>query len=278
MPSNRVRRDDGAVIVTSRVARQTNRWVRFAKVTVQVVSAVADEVTIAPGVLRDQGSRLEAVCGAREALRHVPADWGFHRVDVVDAVTTEVDTGVGDVYEVTARAVREALSLVPSLFTGFSDPQIVAGWLRERIGEQLAGVTEARYWNNGERDPDAASLVHAWLHFEHRPPTQLHGCGDDLQLSIADPYPSYDMDQLGEVRVASAAVPDLLAMVVGRRLTDAAVILGPADRPACAGLLLRLDDVTVTIGTLGDEWVLALDEPAADLAPFWHLQPWIRQD
>jgi hypothetical protein len=212
MLCNRVRRDDGAVMVTSRVARQTNRWVRFAKVTVQVVPAVANEVTIAPGVLRDQASRLEAACGAREALGHVPADRGFHRVDVVDAVTTEVDTGVGDVYEVTARAVREALSLDPSLLTGFSDPQIVAGWLRERIGAKLAGVTEARYWISGKRDPDAASLVHAWLHFEHRPPTQLHGCGDDLQLSIADPYPGYDMDRFGEVRVASAAVPDSLAM------------------------------------------------------------------
>jgi hypothetical protein len=271
------RRDDSAVIVTSRVARQTSRWVRFAEVTVQVTSAVADEVTIAPGILRDQALRWEAVCGAHEALRRVPADRGFHRVDVVDVVTTEVDTGVGDVYEATARAVREALSLDPSLITGFSDSQMVASWLRERIGEQLAEVTEARYWNSGERDPDADSLVHAWLHFEHRPPTQLHGCGDDLQLGIAEPYSGYDMDQFGEVRVAPTAGPDLLATMVGRRLNDAAVILGPSDRPACAGLLLRLDDVTVTIGTLGDEWVLALDEPPAQLAQAWHLQPWITQ-
>ncbi|MBB4956608.1 hypothetical protein [Micromonospora polyrhachis] len=266
------------MIATSRVARQTNRWVRFAAVTVQVFPAVADEVTVAPGVLHDEAQWQEAVCGAHEALRHVPTGRGRHRVTVVDALTTEVDTGAGDVYEATAQAVRLALSLDPSPFASFSDPRMVTSWLRDRIGRRLVEVTEARYWNNGERDPDtAASLVHSWLHFDHRPPTQLHGCGDDVQLSIADPYLGYEMGQFGEVRVASAAVPDLLAGAVGRRLTDAAIILGPHDRPACAGLLLRLDEVKVAIGTFGDEWVLALDEPPTRLAPYWRLQPWIMQ-
>jgi hypothetical protein len=63
-----------AVIATSRVARQTSRWVRFAAVTVQVVPALADEVMVAPGVLRDEAQRQEAVCGAHEALRHALLD------------------------------------------------------------------------------------------------------------------------------------------------------------------------------------------------------------
>lgn len=128
-------------------------------------------------------------------------------------MTTEVDTSVGDVYEATARAVHQALSVGPSLFAGFGDAQMMASWLRDRIGHRLLEVTEA--------------------------------------------------------------APDLLADAVGRRLTDAAVILGPFDRPACAGLLLRLEGITIAIGTLGDEWVLALDQPPAHLAPYWRIGPWI---
>lgn len=239
---------------------------------------MADEITFAPGVLRDEVLRQEAMCGAHDALRHVPAERGRHRVTVVDAVTTEVDTGVGDMYEATARAVQQAFSLDPSPHFGFSDPRMVADWLRDLIGRQLVEVTEARYRNNDERDPDtAASLIHVWLHFDHRPPTQLHGCGDDLQLSTAEPYRGYYMNQFGEVRVASAALPDLLAEAVGRQLADAAVILGPFDRPICAGLLLRFDDVDIAIGTLADEWILARGEPLAHLAASWRLQPWILQ-
>jgi hypothetical protein len=231
-----------AVIATSRIARQTGRWTRLATVTVDVVPAATDEVTIAPDVLRGDNLRYEAVLGAFEALHHVPADRGSHRVAVINAVTSEVDTGAGDVYEATAQAVRTALSLDTSQPVGFGDPRLVAGWLRDRIGRRLVEVTESRHWYQGERDPDtAASLIHAWLHFDHRPPTQLHGCGDDLRLSIGDPYPGYDMDQYGEIRVTPASTPDLLAGVVGRRLNDAAVIVGQFGRQTCAGLLLRLD-------------------------------------
>lgn len=267
-----------AVIATSRVARQTNQWARFAVVTVEVVPAATDDVVVAQGALRDEAFRREAVCAAYRALRHVPAGRGAHRVTVIHTVTSQVDTGVGDVYEATTRAVREALSLNPSLPVGFSDPQLVAGWLRERIGRRLVQVTEARHWYNGERDPDtAASLIHAWLHFDQRPPTELHRHGDDLQLSAADPYPGYDMDQYGEVRVAPAGAPDLLADAVGRHLNDAAVILGPFSRPTCAGLLLRLDDVDLVIGTFCDEWVLALNQPPSHLAPYWRPQRWLTQ-
>jgi len=153
---------------------------------------------------------------------------------------------------------------------------MVADWLRDRIGLRLVGVTEARHWYRGARDPDTAvGLVHVWLHFEHGPPVQLHGVGDDLELSLEDPYSGYDMEEAGEVRVAAAAVPDLLAGVIGRRLTDAAVILAPFGRAICAGLLLRLDGFEVVIGTLGDEWVLAAGRPPAHLPPCWSPQPWI---
>ena len=63
-----------AVIATFRVARQTSRWARFAAVTVEVVSAIADEVTVADGVLGEEALRHEALCGGlAEALRHLPA-------------------------------------------------------------------------------------------------------------------------------------------------------------------------------------------------------------
>jgi hypothetical protein len=72
-------------------------------------------------------------------------------------------------------------------------------------------------------------------------------------------------------------VPDLLAGVIGRRLTDAAVIRGPFGRAICAGLLLRRDGFEVVIGTLGDEWVLAAGRPPAHLPSCWSSQPWIMQ-
>jgi hypothetical protein len=64
---------------------------------------------------------------------------------------------------------------------------------------------------------------------------------------------------------------------VGRQLSDAAVILGPFDRPSCAGLLLRFDNVDIAIGTHADEWVLARAGPPAHLAAYWRLETWILQ-
>ncbi|MGI5176325.1 hypothetical protein ACQEVZ_08360 [Dactylosporangium sp. CA-152071] len=156
-----------------------------------------------------------------------------------------------------------------------SEPRIVTSWLRERIGRRLAEVTEARHWHQGERDPDAASLIHAWPRFEGLPPTELHCNGDSLELSTADPYDGYDMDECGDVRVAPATPPDLLAGVVGRRLTDAAVILGPFGGQDCAGVLLRLDGVDIVIGAFCDEWVLTTGRPPARVAPYWRVQPWL---
>jgi hypothetical protein len=106
---------------------------------------------------------------------------------VTDVVATEVDTGVGDIYEATVRAVWQALDLTPTPpYVGFSEPQLVAGWLRDRMGLRVRAVSEARHWHGGHRAPDADSLIHVWLQFERRPPVRLHGRGDELLLSIED--------------------------------------------------------------------------------------------
>jgi hypothetical protein len=269
--------DDDAVIATFRLAQQTSRWARFAAVTVDVVPAADHVITVLPQADDRESVRSEAACGARDALRHMPRGDGF-RVTVTDIRSTDADTGVGDVYESAARAVWQALNIDrPALSLGFSKPDIVAEWLRDRVGLHLAAVTEARHWYRGERGPDADSLIHAWLHFDDRPPTRVHGHGDDLLLSTGDPYSDYEMAEAGEVRVRPAKAPDLLARLVGRRLTNAAVILGPLARPTTAGVLLSMDGVDVVIGTFCDEWTLATDQPPAHLAPYWRLQPRIRQ-
>lgn len=140
-------------------------------------------------------------------------------------------------------------------------------------------MTEARYWYRGERDPDTtASLVHVWLHFDQRPPTELHACGDKLELSTADPYGDTGLGEFGEIRVAPAGAPDLLADMVGRRMTNAAVILDAFDPSACAGMLLRLDGVDIVVGTFCDEWVLAVGQPPPHLAPYWRPQQWLTHD
>jgi hypothetical protein len=279
MSGDVVPRDDECMIATFRLARQTSRWRRFAAVTLDLAPAVDDAVSVATGAHRADATRREAACGARHALRCVPAGSGGHRVTVTDIVTSDIDTNVGDVYEAAARAVWQAVPVDPTpLSVGFSEPEMVADWLRDRIGLRLVGVTEARHWYRGARDPDTeVGLVHAWLHFENGPPIQLHGVGDHFELSLADPYAGYDMQEAGEVRVAAAAVPDPLAGMIGRRLTDAAVALGPFGRAICAGLLLRLDGTDVVIGTLGDEWVIRGGPPSVQLPPCWIPQPWIMQ-
>jgi hypothetical protein len=271
-----VRRDDGRVIATFRVAEQTSRWGRFAMVTVRVVTAAEDAVVLAADVGRTEADRREATGGAADALRRTPRMASRHRVTVTEIVATEVDTGVGDVYEATVQAVWRALDLTVT-YTGVSDPQIVQSWLRSRIGQRLAGVTEARHWYHNKRKPGAASLLHVWLHFDGRPPTQLHGHGDELMLSTAEPFAACDMEEYGEIRVGPASAPDLLAGMVDRRLTNAAVILSRGERrPMCSGLLLRFDSEDVVIGTLCDEWILARS-PAAHLDAYWQRQDWIMQ-
>jgi hypothetical protein len=267
------------VIATYRLLRQTSRWCRFAIVTVAVAPAAAQSVSVADDVDGWVEHRREAVAGARHALGRLPAGSGDYGVTVTGIRATAVDTGVGDVHEAAARAVWQAVGVAPRpVYVGFHEPEVVAAWLRDRIGLRLVAVTEARYWFRGQRDRDAASLVHAWLHFDHRPPTRLHGRGDDLLLSTGDPYPDQGMDEAGDIRVGPAAVPDLLAGIVGRRLTDAATILGPSRDRSCAGLRLRLGDVDLMIGSHCDEWVLTDGQLPMWIKPDWRVQPWLARE
>ncbi|MEV0395198.1 hypothetical protein [Polymorphospora rubra] len=242
---------------TYRVARQTARWCRFAAVTVDVVASSRDEVVGVPeGVYPDR--LREAELGAWHGLRALPAGSGPRQVIIRDIVATDADTNIGDIHEAAARAVWQAPDVAPRpAYVGFGDPELVDLWLRDRIGLHLTAVTEARYWYEGRRGPDADSLLHIWLHFERGAPTMLHGRGDELLLSVEEPYASYDMDEYGDVRVGPAEAPDLLAGIVGARLEDAAVILGLFGGPVCAGVRLRLGGAEVTIATYGDEWTLA---------------------
>lgn len=157
----------------------------------------------------------------------------------------------------------------------FSDPATVTSWLTSMCGRQLDAVTEARYWHEGRREPDARSLVHAWLFFAHAGPIGLYGHGDQLLLAEEEPYRSYDMDGHGQTRVGPARTPDVLATFVGSRLSDGALILGHDGDGICAGLLLRFDDGDLVIGTLGDEWVLSVGSVPAPAARHWAVQRFV---
>jgi hypothetical protein len=247
------------MVTTYRLAHQTSRWCRFAVVAVDVTSAPQHSVSVVAEV-KNPARRAEVELGVRRAVRYLPAG-SRYQVTVVDIAATDVDTGIGDLHEATAHAVWQALDITARpAYQGFSEPDLVARWLRDRIGLRVIAVTEARYWHSGRRDGDASSLIHAWLHFESGPPVQLHGCGDELYLSIGDPYPPYDMADMGEVRVGPASTPDLLAGLVGKRLANAAVIDGRSLDPQCAGLLLRTDEGDdFVIGVLCDEWILRME-------------------
>ncbi|MFG1653229.1 hypothetical protein ACGFIE_25200 [Micromonospora sp. NPDC049275] len=217
--------------------------------------------------------RREAELGARWALRGLAA---AARVTVTNLVVTEVDTNVGDVYEATARAVWQALRVEdPVPYVGFSDPAMVATWLESMVGRRLDAVMEARYWCEGRREPDAESLLHAWLLFRNAIPVGLHGRGDQLLLAKESPYRSYAMDECGETRVGPARRPDVLSGFIGARLTDGAVIAGQDVDEVSAGLVLRFESGDLVIGTLGDEWVLAVDSVPAATAHYWTLQPFV---
>jgi hypothetical protein len=259
------------------IAQHTYRWARFAAVTVEIATAADRTVTVESSTDDREGIRQEAACGAWAALRAVSAIGRGMGLTVTDIRTVAGETGVGDVHEAATRAVWQALGIDPQpAYVGFNEPEVVTAWLRERTGLRLAAVTESRHWHRGRRDPDAESLVHAWLHFDHRPPTGLHGHGDDLFLSVGDPYPAYDMDEYGAVQVGPPSAPDLLATAVGRQLINAAVLLDPNRPAATAALLLRWDtDVDLVIGTTGDEWVLATSPTPAGLPAVWEAQPWI---
>ncbi|GAA2628601.1 hypothetical protein [Paractinoplanes durhamensis] len=243
-------------MTTYRLLWQTKRSCRFAKVSVDVEPAGRTEVEVAATATTFGDYRREAELGARWALRDAP-----HPVKVIvtDVVGTGTDTGVGDVYEATARAVWQALHVEHSNpYVGFGDPEMVAAWLAHVAGRRLEAVTEARFWHQGRRAPDAESLLHAWLFFEYLMPVRLHGRGDQLLLDHQDPHSSYAMDNDGETKVGPAQPPDLLASFVGERLIDGAVIENRDGRPGCAGLILRFDRGDLVIETLADEWILAL--------------------
>ncbi|MFB9848796.1 hypothetical protein ACFFMR_00135 [Micromonospora andamanensis] len=148
------------------------------------------------------------------------------------------------------------------------------------LGSQPAtvAVTEARHWYAGQRGPDAESLLHAWLLFDHAVPIGVRGRGDRFLLATEDPYGSYDMGQYGQTEVGPAQHPDVLARFVGARLTDGAVIVGHHGEDSC-GLVLRFDTGDLTIATLADEWILAAGTPPAALTrhsivgPFVHGTP-----
>lgn len=256
--------------------RQTNRWARYADVAVAVVPAAVPAVVVDADASGRPGYPAEAAAGARHALGRLPTASGDYLVTVTDIRVSSVDTSVGDVHEATAKAVWRALGLdAPPAYRGFGEPAMVTEWLRSRIGYLVAAVTEARHWYEGERDRDEASLVNAWLHFEYGPPTMLHGCGDDLLLSTADPYPSYDMQTAGEIRVGPASEPDQLAGLVGRRLTNAALIVTGEPEPTCAGMVLRTESADLVVGTCCDEWILATDRGPGRFPAHWRRQPWL---
>ncbi|WP_406071143.1 hypothetical protein [Micromonospora sp. NBC_01638] len=258
-------------MTTFRLLRQTNRSSRFAQVTVEVAASSRSDVEVSAVVVDEH--RREAELGARWALRGLAA---AAKVNVTDVVVTEVDTGVGDVYEATALAVWLALRVgYPVPYVGFSDPVMVASWLKSMVGRRLEAVTEARYWCEGRREPDAESLLHAWLFFEYAMPVGLHGRGDQLLLAKENPYRSYEMDESGETRVGPARRPDVLSGFVGARLTDGAVIVGQDVDEVCAGLVLRFENGDLVIGTLGDEWVLAVGPVPAAAAHSWTVQPFV---
>ncbi|MBQ1023980.1 hypothetical protein [Micromonospora sp. C95] len=256
-----------------RLMRQTSRSVRFAHVTVEVAAAGQAEVNVA-AVVGDE-FRHEAELGAWWALGSQPATVA---VTVTEVVVTEVDTGVGDVYEATARAVWQSLSAKDQRwYVGFSDPRMVTAWLTDMVGRRLDQVTEARHWHAGQRGPDAESLLHAWLFFDHALPIRVHGRGDQFLLAVEDPYGSYDMGPHGQAEVSPAQHPDVLSRFIGARLTDGAVILDHQGLDS-SGLVLRFDTGDLTIATFADEWILAPGTPPTALTRHSTVGPFVRGD
>ncbi|GAA2570085.1 hypothetical protein GCM10010435_50340 [Winogradskya consettensis] len=260
---------------TFRIAQQTNRSCRYAQVTLEVTarSALAEdpaEVEVTADSFDEY--RREAVLGVRWALRYLPQP---ARVTVTDIVTTEIDTGVGDVYEAAAHAVWQAVQADDHpRFVGFTDRTMVADWLARMHGRRLESVTEARAWFEGHREGgDAESLVHAWLFFEHAVPIALHCLDEHLILVHEKPYEPYAMAGFGETRVGPARSPDLLAGFAGSRLLGSDVLPSLEGENICGGLVLHFAHEGRThegptredlvIGARRDEWVLEAKRPFA---------------
>ncbi|GIF26381.1 hypothetical protein BJ973_005741 [Actinoplanes tereljensis] len=258
-------------MTTFRLLEQTSRYSRFAQVTVEVAASSRPGVEVLADASDEH--RREAELGAQWAL-HGRSEAA--KVTVTQVAVTECDTGVGDVYEATAHAVWQALRVEHQVpYVGFSDPSMVEAWLTSICGRRLEAVTEARHWFEGRREPDAESLLHAWLFFEHTGPIALHGRGDQFLLSKKDPYRSYDMDEYGQTRVGPALSPDVLSSFVGARLSDGAAILGHDGDAVCAGLVLRFGNDDLVVGALADEWVLSAGSVPTSAAQVWAVRPFV---
>ncbi|WP_405488676.1 hypothetical protein [Streptomyces sp. NBC_00096] len=113
-----------------RLLRQTNRWARFAGVSVRVVPAAGAGIVVRvradvfgrhhPAVVDDAGTEAEARDGVRYALGELPAGSGGWLVEITEIAVAPADTGPGDVKFAAAHAVWQALGHLPSRppFTG----------------------------------------------------------------------------------------------------------------------------------------------------------------
>jgi len=256
---------------TYRIARQTSRYARFAQVSVEVAGADEGSVTVAADALRHEHPRaewrLEAECGAQWALSQLPRPLA---VTITEILATEVDTGPCDLYEAAVRAVWAAVEVDRKDVVDFAELRLLSTRFRSLIGQRLTGVVESRYWYHGERDGDAESLTLLWMTLGG-PPIQVSVSGETLLVTVNDPGTDVDMDEYGEIRVAPAAAPDLLAGFVGRRLTGVTVFQGYTPKPSCGGLALDFDGETLVLGASGDEWVLVQGEVPLRLHGYWTL-------
>jgi len=248
-----------------RLAAQTAAWSRFAVVDVEVLPADNDEVAVVDDSVGED-MRCAALVGGHQVLCSLP---GTNQITITRVAVSPIDTSVADVAEATVRAVWNAYGM-PERDVSLHDQWLIEHRLTELHGRTLLAVTEARHWFAGRRDDDAASLIHPWFHLENAPPIQLRVHGEDLMLSTAEPYTSYDMDQYGQIRVGPAQPPDLLAAPVGQQLrASTALRTAWTSEGRVGAVLLEFSSSRILIGASGDEWGL-LDNPARDcLASRW---------
>ena len=191
-------------------------------------------------------------------------------------MTTEVDTGVGDVYEATAGAVRQALSLDSLLPVGFSNRDggpLAAGPDRTTAGRGDRGpLLVPRRTRSGQRresHPRLAAL---------RPTTANPVERSRRRFAVVDRR-SVPGLRHGPVRSGTDRTGRGSRCVGqgGRTTSDRrrGNPRGLRPTPICSGLRLRFDEVDLVVGTFCDEWVLAVGQPPDRLTPYWRQQPWL---